>query len=60
MIVFPAIDIQNGHAVRLRQGVKDDSTTYFSRTPSTLPSNGATKVPCSSTSSTWTAPFRAN
>ena len=29
MIVFPAIDIQNGHAVRLRQGVKDDSTTYF-------------------------------
>lgn len=29
MIVFPAIDIQNGHAVRLRQGVKEDSTTYF-------------------------------
>ena len=29
MIVFPAIDIQNGHVVRLRQGVKDDSTTYF-------------------------------
>ncbi len=29
MIVFPAIDIQNGHAVRLRQGVKDDSTKYF-------------------------------
>lgn len=29
MIVFPAIDIQNGRAVRLRQGVKDDSTTYF-------------------------------
>lgn len=29
MLVLPAIDIQNGHAVRLRQGVKDDSTTYF-------------------------------
>ncbi len=29
MIVFPAIDIQNGRAVRLRQGVKDDSTAYF-------------------------------
>lgn len=29
MIVFPAIDIQNGHAVRLRQGVKDDSTKYY-------------------------------
>ena len=29
MIVFPAIDIQNGHAVRLRQGVKDDITNYF-------------------------------
>ena len=29
MIVFPAIDIQGGRAVRLRQGVKDDSTTYF-------------------------------
>lgn len=29
MIVLPAIDIQNGHAVRLRQGIKDDSTTYF-------------------------------
>lgn len=29
MIVFPAIDIQGGHAVRLRQGVKEDSTTYF-------------------------------
>ena len=29
MIVFPAIDIQNGRAVRLRQGVKEDSTTYF-------------------------------
>lgn len=29
MIVFPAIDIQNGCAVRLRQGVKEDSTTYF-------------------------------
>lgn len=29
MIVFPAIDIQNGHAVRLRQGIKEDSTTYF-------------------------------
>ncbi len=29
MIVFPAIDIQDGHAVRLRQGVKEDSTTYF-------------------------------
>ena len=29
MIVLPAIDIQNGHAVRLRQGVETDSTTYF-------------------------------
>ena len=29
MIVFPAIDIQGGHVVRLRQGVKEDSTTYF-------------------------------
>lgn len=29
MIVFPAIDIQKGHAVRLRQGVEADSTTYF-------------------------------
>lgn len=29
MIVFPAIDIQGGHAVRLRQGVKEDSTAYF-------------------------------
>lgn len=29
MIVFPAIDIQHGHAVRLRQGVETDSTTYF-------------------------------
>lgn len=29
MIVFPAIDIQHGHAVRLRQGVESDSTTYF-------------------------------
>lgn len=59
MIVFPAIDIQNGHAVRLRQGVKDDSTTYFEN-PVDAAVNGATKGPCSSTSSTWTAPFRAN
>lgn len=29
MIVFPAIDIQGGKVVRLRQGVKEDSTTYF-------------------------------
>ncbi len=29
MIVFPAIDIQGGKAVRLRQGVKNDSTAYF-------------------------------
>jgi phosphoribosylformimino-5-aminoimidazole carboxamide ribotide isomerase len=29
MIVLPAIDIQNGHAVRLRQGIQDDSTQYF-------------------------------
>lgn len=29
MIVFPAIDIQGGRAVRLRQGVKEDSTAYF-------------------------------
>ena len=29
MIVFPAIDIQNGNAVRLRQGVETDSTKYF-------------------------------
>lgn len=29
MIVLPAIDIQNGHAVRLRQGIKEESTTYF-------------------------------
>lgn len=29
MIVLPAIDIQNGQAVRLRQGVKEDSTAYF-------------------------------
>lgn len=28
MIVFPAIDIQDGHVVRLRQGIKEDSTTY--------------------------------
>lgn len=28
MIVFPAIDIQGGRVVRLRQGVKEDSTTY--------------------------------
>lgn len=29
MIVLPAIDIQNGRAVRLRQGVETESTTYF-------------------------------
>jgi phosphoribosylformimino-5-aminoimidazole carboxamide ribotide isomerase len=29
MIVIPAIDIQGGHAVRLRKGVKEDSTRYF-------------------------------
>jgi phosphoribosylformimino-5-aminoimidazole carboxamide ribonucleotide (ProFAR) isomerase len=29
MIVLPAIDIQGGHAVRLRQGVESDSTKYF-------------------------------
>lgn len=29
MLVLPAIDIQNGHAVRLRQGIEKDSTTYF-------------------------------
>lgn len=29
MIVLPAIDIQGGHAVRLRQGIKDDSTKYY-------------------------------
>ena len=29
MIVLPAIDIQGGHAVRLRQGIKEDSTTYY-------------------------------
>ncbi len=29
MIVFPAIDIQGGRAVRLRQGIKEDSTAYF-------------------------------
>ena len=29
MIVLPAIDIQGGHAVRLRKGIKEDSTTYF-------------------------------
>lgn len=29
MIVFPAIDIQGGHAVRLRKGIKEDSTNYF-------------------------------
>lgn len=29
MIVFPAIDIQKGKAVRLRQGVAEDSTVYF-------------------------------
>ncbi|MCL1852220.1 MAG: 1-(5-phosphoribosyl)-5-[(5-phosphoribosylamino)methylideneamino]imidazole-4-carboxamide isomerase [Peptococcaceae bacterium] len=28
MIVFPAIDLKNGHAVRLRQGVMDDATVY--------------------------------
>ena len=29
MIVFPAIDIQKGLVVRLRQGVENDSVTYF-------------------------------
>lgn len=29
MIILPAIDIQNGHAVRLRQGVEQDSKTYY-------------------------------
>ena len=29
MIVLPAIDIQGGHAVRLRKGIKEDSTKYF-------------------------------
>ncbi len=29
MIVLPAIDIQNGRAVRLRQGIATESTTYF-------------------------------
>lgn len=28
MIIFPAVDIQNGRAVRLRQGRKDDATVY--------------------------------
>ena len=28
MIIYPAIDIQNGKCVMLRQGVKGDSTTY--------------------------------
>ncbi|MCL1791244.1 MAG: 1-(5-phosphoribosyl)-5-[(5-phosphoribosylamino)methylideneamino]imidazole-4-carboxamide isomerase [Peptococcaceae bacterium] len=28
MIVFPAIDMKDGHVVRLRQGVMDDSTVY--------------------------------
>lgn len=29
MIVLPAIDIKEGKCVRLKQGVKDDSTVYF-------------------------------
>ena len=29
MIIFPAIDIQNGKCVRLRQGAEKDSTVYF-------------------------------
>lgn len=28
MIIFPAVDIQNGKAVRLKQGRKDESTVY--------------------------------
>ncbi len=29
MIVLPAIDLKDGKCVRLKQGVKDDSTVYF-------------------------------
>lgn len=29
MIIFPAIDIQNGKCVRLRQGAEKESTVYF-------------------------------
>lgn len=29
MIVLPAIDLKDGNCVRLKQGVKDDSTVYF-------------------------------
>ena len=28
MIIFPAVDIQNGQAVRLRQGRADDATVF--------------------------------
>lgn len=28
MIVYPAIDLKDGHCVRLKQGVMDESTTY--------------------------------
>lgn len=35
MIIFPAVDLQNGKAVRLRQGVRDQSTV-FAENPETL------------------------
>jgi len=50
MLIIPALDIKDGHCVRLKQGKMSDATV-FSEDPSAWPSTGRLKARAGCTSS---------
>jgi phosphoribosylformimino-5-aminoimidazole carboxamide ribonucleotide (ProFAR) isomerase len=59
MLLIPAIDLKDGHCVRLKQGDMDD-VTVFSEDPAAMARTGWRRAPAACTWWTSTAPLPAS